>query len=486
MNVLWIMADQMRADFCGFMGNAQVQTPNLDRLAARGTVFENTFAQAPICTPSRTSIFTSRYVHAHGAWWNGIAPSRPRTLLPDVFREAGYATGLVGKLHINPTDADHGFDHIEQHEECLPFDESAYQQLLKAQSPPVQTPFDNTDWSNRAAECGICEMPEELEETRWVADRACAYLDARREEPFFLFASFVRPHSPYNPLRRFLDMYKDVTFDAPDFDPGEWERIPPRVREVAKSWGWDQLTATEFAEIRRHYAALCTQVDENVGRILDRLAASGLADDTVVVFAADHGDFVGEHGMLYKEHLWDGSLHVPLVVHDPRRQANRCTGLVEAIDIAPTVLELSGTDVPASMQGKSLVPVLDDPALSHRDAVFAEFEEYTVNTGVHDVLRACPETRMFSVRTGRYKYIHYVGEDGELYDVHADPRERKNLIRDPAYSDVVGDLRLRLLDWQVATKDHTPAESDNVYFSTYFGATENRTAYDAAGGEATS
>lgn len=476
MNVLWIMADQMRADCAGFMGHPIVRTPDLDALAARGAVFENTFAQSPICTPSRVCYFTSRYVHAHGAWWNGVPMSRERVLLPEILRQSGYRTGLVGKLHFFPQDRDYGFDHRELHEEHLPTELSAYSRFLSDQRPPARGPAACTEWSRHAAMVGTCQMDESIEETSWVADRTCALLREQTDQPFFLYASFIRPHSPYNPLPRFAKLYESVAIEAPPFSRGEYDRLPARIRVVADSQGWDKLTPEDFAEMRRNYYALCSQVDENVGRILSCLEEQGLTESTIVVFAADHGDFVGEHGCFGKSHLWDGSLHVPLVICDPRRGggALRYRGLVETIDVMPTLLDLLGIAIPDTVQGESLTHVIDEPERSHRDAVFAGFASYSVHRGVHEVLEAGVDPKIVSVRTDRWKYIHYVDEAGELYDLQDDPAERSNLFDDINTQPIREALREQLLNWQVRSNDNRVPERGNSYFRSFFDAPKRR------------
>ena len=470
MNLLWIMADQMRGDCLGCLGHPVVQTPQLDALAARGTAFEAAYAQAPICTPSRVCCFSGRYVHAHGAWWNGVPVSRPRVLLPQLLRSAGYHTGLIGKLHFLPQAERHGFDYSELHEEKLPVELSAYAQFLRRRKPAVTGAADCTEWSDPAASVGICHLDEELEETRWAADRACRFLEQQSGAPFFLFVSFIRPHSPYNPLPRFARRYADADIPEPEFNPSEWDRLPPRIRATAASWGWDRLSREAFVEVRRHYYALCSQVDENVGRVLGCLAERGLADDTIVVFSSDHGDFLGQHGVLYKEHLWDGALHVPLIIADPRRRSPvRYAGLVETVDIFPTLLELLEFPIAAEIQGRSLLHVLESPAELHKDAVFAEFASYTVNRGVHDVLDTCVDPNIVSVRTASWKYIHYAGEAGELYDIRKDPGERHNRFADPGTREIRGELQELLLNWRLTSNDNCPPARDNPYFSTLFG-----------------
>jgi choline-sulfatase len=470
MNILWLMVDQMRADHLGFAGHPYVQTPNLDRLAARGTVFENTFVQSPLCGPSRTSLFSGRYVHEHGVWWNGVPCEEDLPLLPEILRQAGYRTSIVGKLHLEPAQRTFGFQERKLHEELLldPHGLDAYDNYRTGQSPPVPEPGEATEWDNRTSGAGVCRVNPACEETAWVADHACEALEqADGEQPFFLYASFMRPHSPYNPLPEFLDRYRDTEIEPPPFSPEEWDKLPPRVRATAESWGWDALTPEDFAEVRRHYAALCTQVDDNIGRIMQTLEQKGLVENTLIVFTSDHGDFLGEHGLLFKEHLYDASLHVPLVIVDPRRQdqPTRYTGLTESIDIMPTVLDLVGVEPPAGTSGESLTPVLDDPERVHRSHILSEWTTHTVNANRDRVRAACVEPHIASVRTQNWKYMHYIDEPGELYDLRTDPGERDNRFGDPDLDDITASLRDRLPPSLRRARTWREPGADNPYFN---------------------
>jgi len=396
--------------------------------------------------------------------------TNPAPLLPEILRQNGYRTELIGKLHFFPQQPDYGFHHRELEEEAMPEDLSAYGAFLAAQQPPAKRAGASTSWSG-IPEVGVCNMAEELEETRWVADRADDFLQGAGKNPFFLFASFIRPHSPYNPLARYLDLYNNARIDPPMFDQSEWDNLPPRVREHARITGWGRLTPDDFVEIRRHYYALCTMVDENVGRILDSIDRAGLAEETIVVFTSDHGDFLGEHGQLHKMYLWDGSLHVPLIVRDPRRPAGlRYPGLVESIDVMPTLLDLVGIAAPPECQGASFSNALVDPGATHKQAVFAEYAHHSVFKGATKLYDACEDLNSISARTERYKYIHSPSEAGELYDIVADPGERVNLYHDPAMADVRQDLMMQLLDWRTGMRSFGYQQPDpsNPYFRQYF------------------
>jgi arylsulfatase len=469
-NILWIMVDQMRGDTLGYAGHPTVHTPCLDAFAERSVVFERTFAQCPLCTPSRALLFTGRYVHGHGSWTNGVPISREATLLPEYLRQNGYDTAIVGKLHQFPTHLDHGFNNKELHEERLDPAQSAYAAFLEKEGETGGFPGVQTEWHNRPV--GICKMEEEHEETRWVADRTLSLLQerCRSDQPFFLYSSFLRPHSPFNPLERFARMYDDVTIDAPDFDLSDWDGQPIRVRKYAETKDFDQIPEDEWIQIRKHYYALCTQVDESIGIILDALERSTFAGHTLVVFASDHGEYMGDHGMHGKGHLWDSALHVPFILYDPAKpgEGRRYAGLTELIDIVPSILDLAGLDVPANIQGKSVVPSIHGGAGIHRDAVFAEMVTHTNIPNIYDLLDVFPEPYTVSIRTDDWKYIHYAAEAGELYDLKNDPGERRNRFGEEGLASITTDLRHRILDWMLTTNGFSAPDRENPYQTNYF------------------
>jgi arylsulfatase len=482
-NVLWIMVDQMRADMVGYDGNNIVQTPYIDGLAARSTIFERAYSQCPLCTPSRASLFTGRYMRGHGAWWNGMPISGTHVLLPELLRAQDYKTAIIGKLHLNPTAAEHGFDHKELHEERLEDELSSYGRFLEKNGCPGRFPRSFTEWD--FVPTGICHMPEEIEETRWVADRTDEYLRQARsaanrvadlDRPFFLFSSFIRPHSPYNPLPRFDSLYEGVGIPLPPFAADEYETLPPRIREFEAIKGWDKFSPEEWLLLRRRYYALCSQVDDGVGRVLESLERYGFSDNTVVIFTSDHGDFVGDHGIMGKGHPWESALRVPLIVYDPDvdKSPVRMTDLVELVDVMPSLLDALDIDVPDCVQGKSFLPSIREARAGvtdrrpHRDVAIAETVTHSIDDQVFRVLDACENRYLISIHSERYHYIRYTNEIGELYDLETDPDERKNLFQIPEYSPVVVELEKRILDWFVTTDEFQTPDPDNSYFAAYF------------------
>ena len=462
----------MRADSAGFAGNESVRTPALDEFASRSIVYDRAFAQCPLCTPSRASLFTGQYMRTHGAWWNGMPRTGAGALLPEVLKKSGYATHLVGKLHLHPDDASHGFDHKELHEERLSPELNAYTKFLDASGFRDQSPRSYTDWSFRG--CGICRMPEQVEETRWTADRTeeCLGSLKSRSEPFFLFTSFIRPHTPFNPLERFAAMYDDTEIPAFPFDKSEWEMLPPRIRAHAETGHFSEFNRENWALMRRRYYALCTQIDESVGRVLDSLERNGLAEDTIVVFTSDHGELAGQHGLVGKGHPWDGSLHVPLIIYDPResRRGVHVPELVELVDVMPTLLDRLGLEIPVTVQGRLLPGIGTTPTdnIEPRSAVFSESVTHTIADDVRPVLSVSPERLLTSVRTDKWRYTHYVGEPGELYDLETDPGEQRNLFSNPATESIRHDLSGLIFDWMTRTQAFQEPRRDNSYFSSYF------------------
>lgn len=475
-NLLWIMVDQMRADALGFMGNGIVRTPNLDALAERGVVFERAMSQCPLCTPARASLFTGRYVHSHGAWWNGMPVTGDRTLMPEIMMNAGYDTAVIGKLHLHPTDASHGFDHKELHEERLEPELSAYGAFLADHGYEGKTPRDFTEWENRIT--GICRMPEELEETRWVADRTDAYLANRSEgddRPFFLFSSFLRPHTPFNPLPRFAELYRGVDVGPPAFTEEERVNLPPRIRTLAEVKGWDRFTTDDWIQMRKYYYALCTQVDEAVGRVLESLERHGYAEHTVIVFTTDHGEFAGDHALIGKGHPWETAVHVPLLVYDPESKtgATRVRDLVELVDVMPSLLDLLEIETPDTVQGRSFADLIkanrsDGAGATTRRYAFSESMTHSIDAQANRVLEACGHPYLISVRSDRYKYIRYTDEPGELYDLESDPDERNNLFGAPGTGEIVSEHESAILDWLVRTNDFQRPVRGNTYFSGWF------------------
>ncbi len=428
-NILWICTDQQRWDTIRSLGNSYIRTPHLDRLAASGVAFENAYCQSPICTPSRASFLTGKYPSSvHGCMngndrWDAAAP-----LVTKLLADAGYDCGLAGKFHLSGAQgrieprADDGYRvfHWSHH----PHDDwpegHAYIDWLRAEGHDYDSLYQRLGY-----------IPTELHQTTWCADRAIDFLKEDRTGPWLFSLNCFDPHSPFDPPQEWLDHYPEQEMPGPlfrDTDLAAQQRLervnfqrPPRRPE--------EMNAKAY---QAKYYAMIELIDHNVGRMLDALDETGQLDSTVVIFTSDHGETLGDHGLLLKGcRFYESLVHVPLLVSCPGRfrEGLRSEALVELTDLAPTLLELAGLEVSAALHGKSLAAILkgESPADQHREFVRCEY--YRALAGVQSFATM--------VRGERYKQVVYHGHGlGELFDLEADPGEFDNLWDEPRMASV--------------------------------------------------
>ncbi len=438
-NIVILYSDQHRADMVGW-ANPQVPTPNLDRLAELGTVFDQCFCQYPVCTPSRMSLLTGQYVHTHGVHTNnaGLHPRSPT--FAHLLRERGYATACIGKMHFYPAYAPYGFDHMELAEQdgTGRFEDDYHRFLANAGAIDLHDLVDQRHefrkhapsqyWETFGARAS--DLPEELHSTTWIGDRAQAYLRAA-EPPFCAWIGFIKPHHPFDPPQAWLDRIDPNTLDLPP----DWTEAV-LAQDAGKPGYFDvaALTARALRRIMAHYYATVSHMDFQIGRILRTLEERGL-DNTVVIYTADHGEFMGFHHLLLKGgYLYDPLVRVPLAIADLSGRRNWGSGarndaLVESIDVTATILDAAGVPAPPGLQGRSLDGTLAGRASRHRDLVFAQ------NGGMS----------MTMVRTARWKLIESATpRDRMLFDLSADPMETVNLYDAPDHAGTRLELTARL------------------------------------------
>lgn len=481
-NILWYCTDQQRSDTIHAYGNKEIHTPNLDRFAKQGVGFNRAYCQAPICTPSRGSMLTGRYPATTQVHRNGNAQFREsEVLVTRILADAGYDCGLIGKLHLAGAEhdieprADDGYRLFEWSHHPLPnITGNRYADWLRDEKG--QDPEKLFAPLNAAYGEGL---DKELHQTTWCSDMAIRFIDEQRDGPWMLSINPFAPHPPMFPPKEFLDQYDADDLSFPIFqesdithqegfrqidqqtivatDPritpdGDLDTSDPAVECMGSippaSYDAKQMKACYYAEI--------TLVDEQFGRIIDHLEATGQLDNTLVVFHSDHGEMLGDHGLLYKGcRFFEGLVHVPMIVSGPGLQQNlRSDALVELVDIAPTLLDAANIDIPASMQGSSLLPLLSGEVDigQHKPHVFCEYHDAmaagTVNTEGRD-FDASHGTMYFD---GHHKLCVYHGHDvGELYDLETDPNEFDNLWNDPSYQSLKLQLMKRHLDAFAAT-----------------------------------
>jgi uncharacterized sulfatase len=439
LNVLFIVSDDMNCDL-GCYGVEEVATPSLDRLCERAMRFDAAYCQSPLCNPSRVS-FLSGLRPDHTGVYTLFTPTRTHlgdaVMLPECFRQNGYRTVQVGKIFHTGD----GFEDPQSWDVLIP--ETGKQPppeaVLTAGDPPG--PVKHTiDWA-------VLKTADEDTPDGKVARQAAGFMKEAVEQgkPFFLGVGFRRPHAPFAAPKKYFDKYPpESTSPPPSAPPGYAATILPAA--LNHSWGPRPLTDQETRELRAAYFACNTYVDAQVGVLLQALDDLELWENTVVVFLGDHGYHLGDHGGLWhKSSLFEESCRVPLVIYAPGMKpgGNPCTGLVELIDLYPTLTELCGLKPPENLDGDSLVRLLNDPEQPAKAAAYsliARNEDRTTNpVEVHFVGR--------SVRTPGWRYTEWDdGKQGvELYDHQNDPHELHNLAMDKSHADTAAELHALLL-----------------------------------------
>jgi arylsulfatase A-like enzyme len=455
-NILCLCADQLRWDALGVSGNRHARTPQLDRLAAAGTAFLRCYTPNPICVPARASITTGNYSHrATGSKDNGglIRDDQPR--MADLFAANGYRTYAIGKLHYvpyAPPEAPrrlHGFQYCELNESG---------RLIRQHDPAgerrgLEDYYDfltDVGWGGWSRAHGIgnndvrsapSPLPAEFAPDAWVATRTIAALNRHTAgggggEPFLMWSSFSKPHSPYDPPRPWDTLFGPRSLPAPI---GSARMLRSRGAYVeANHYGraHDTLSPAALRVIKAYYYGLVSFQDHQVGRILAELVRLGLWENTVVLFMSDHGDLLGDWGAFFKCNHYEGSGHVPLLVAWPASlpAGQRLEHLVGLQDVLPTLCGLSGVDLGAQVHGQDLTPTLRDPATKGREVIHSySLESPWANSMVFD---------------GRFKYIYNeANAQEELYDLAADPQEMTSLAAAAEQRGRCRDMRARMIEW---------------------------------------
>lgn len=431
-NVLWICTDQQRYDTIGALGYDYVRTPNIDRLMHEGVAFTHAFCQSPICTPSRASFLTGMYPSSvHGCsngndYWDDGAP-----LVTKILADAGYDCGLAGKLHLAGAAG-----RIE------PRGEDGYRVFHWSHDSRDQWPEGHAyaDWL-KAKGYDLGELREdpggiapELHQTHWAADMAIDFMNEEREGPWLMSVNVFDPHSPFDPPREYLDRY-DVDQMPPmllrESDAGLHE-------ELGKVDGGGVITREKTKEVQAAYYAMIELIDDNVGRMMNALEETGQRENTIVIFMSDHGELLGDHGLVGKGcRFYECLVRVPLIVSWPGHfEAGLVRDeLVELMDVAPTLLEVANVEAPEKMQGRSLVSILKGEECEHRDFVRCEY--YRALNPYAPGREHMQGTFATMIRDKRYKLVVYHDREmGELYDLKNDPGEFENRWHDADYADV--------------------------------------------------
>lgn len=431
-DILFIAVDDLN-DWVGHLGgHPQAQTPNIDRLAARGMAFTNAQAPAAICHPSRTALLTGLRPSTSGIYgnrpdWRGLAVFEGKPTLPAFFRANGYLTKGAGKIFHAHTYFENGlagFNDLEAWDAFYP----SIERQMPDEFGPFSIPANGGEFGRTFDWAGLVAEDEALADgqvTGWIAKQ----LQAQSESPRFLAAGIYRPHLPWYVPQRYFDRFPLEEIILPQYRAGDLDDVPESaasasVLDSTEIHDW-LVEEGRLEEAVQAYLASISYADAMVGRLLEALDASGRADRTIVVLFGDHGFHLGEKERWRKFTLWGESLHVPLIIVAPgvTTAGARSDAPVSLLDIYPTLAELAGFEAPGHLEGNSLVPLLHDPAI--------EWDIPTLSTHGYE---------NHAVVSRAFKYIRYEDGSEELYDVAADPNEWTNLAADPRHAAVKAEL----------------------------------------------
>ncbi len=461
-NVLFLLSDQHRPSVMGHLGDPLARTPHLDSLAAAGTRFSNAYCTNPVCTPSRASILTGLYTHNHRAFTNGVPWPFEIPTMAHHFSRAGYISGLIGKMHFVDAQT-HGFDYRLDFNDWYQYlgpKTQLYADELSRANGGSGLPQINDLWADFGdpwighrtldhregmVHVGRASLiPERDHFENFVSRESIRFLKRfSKDHPFFLIASYLKPHDPYMPPQRFADMFRAADMKLPDtWGKVDLDRIPKEIRaRIERHAPTAEVRIPENAKQRiAMYYGNVAHLDESIGQVLSTLSELGLDENTIVVYSSDHGEMLGDHGLFQKFVFYEPSVGVPLIFRVPRvtQAGSVCQAPVSQAALMATLLDLCGIDVPSGLDAPSLTPFLREPSRPSGEPVFAEFGLSSKNP-------------RYMIRQGDWKYSYYKTDTPELYNLRDDPNEMRNLAPEPAHKTTLDEMHARLFAW------HRPA-----------------------------
>lgn len=437
-NIVLLYVDQQRWDTIRYAGNPHIHTPHLDQLAQDGVLFDQAFCNNPVCMPSRQSMLSGQYPSTIGCMTNGIEMREDIPILPAYLTPYGYHTANIGKLHfLNHSNRDHriphphyGFDQVIISDEPGCYDD-AYIKWVEEQAPdqvencrcstpPICLGKSIFKQPRNTHEPYIFEGPEELTHSAFVASETIRYIEQHQHHPFLVIAGFYAPHCPLNPPQRFVDMYDRDSLPLPVMNEGENEL---------------GLSDQEWKTVKQYYYALISHVDDQIGQILTTLKNLQLYEKSIILFTSDHGEHLGDHGLIQKGPPGtDSCSRVPLIVSAPGRIKNLGIRqeLMEAVDIVPTLIDFCGIQVPPALQGNSFRPLLEGRTYQARPSAYLEFRE------PFDI-----SWKTIRTQTARYA-VNNLGTE-TLFDLSQDPDELQNIAAQPSATELLQTMRQELI-----------------------------------------
>jgi arylsulfatase len=478
-NLLFVYTDEQRYDTMAAYGNTQIEMPNLNRLSEQSIVFDQAYVTQPVCTPSRSTLLTGQYPHTNGCTENNVS-LRPDTLcLPEMIQDDEYVTAHYGKWHLgDEIFAQHGFQHWrgiddgyrKYYSESRDRDarcEYHHWLIEKGHSP--------ADGATTFGRGQAASLPEEFSKPAFLAEEAAKFIDENKDSPWVLHINFFEPHMPFFGPRD--DQYDPQSIPLPEnFDniPGEdahpKNHLFQRAYERNGHSGVPLKTTEDWRRLRARYWGLCSQVDTHFGKVLQALEASGVDENTIIVYTSDHGDMMGCHRLLAKCVMYEEATRVPFLLRVPGLEGRRINGPVSQIDIVPTLLDLMGQPVPDHLDGRSLKTEVETGCVQLEDDVIIEWNG--PNNGFGDVTgKVCIDERLEgltdadgfvaavtdSIRTivtpDGWKLNYSPGGWHELFNLKDDPFEKENRYKEFEGSDLIADLVARIRAWQERVND---------------------------------
>nr|WP_316642593.1 sulfatase-like hydrolase/transferase [uncultured Roseateles sp.] len=502
-NVLFIMCDQLRWDHLSCYGHPYLHTPNIDALAQRGVRFERAFVNSGVCGPSRMSYYTGRYPSSHGATWNRVPLPIGEVTLGEYLKDAGRRLVLAGKSHVM---TDHAglkrldlegdsalgtllarghFEEIDRYDgHHKPGKESGYPAYLRAQGYGGDDPWTEhviaaidaqgqvvSGWHMRNVHLPA-RVAEPHSETAYMTDQALRFMAGQGEQPWVLHLSYVKPHWPYMAPAPYHGLYTPdqcLPVVRNEAERADAHPVVAAYREHEESQSFARDDCVRI--VRPAYQGLIKQLDDHLGRLFDHMQASGLMDNTLVVFTADHGDFLGDHWLGEKELFYDTVQRVPLIVMDPSAAADATRGtvesrFVESVDVVPTILDALGLELPSHrLEGRSLLDLLHDRQPAWRDTVFSELD-WSFKIARQRLGYRVDQCYAWSLRNERWRYVYWLDAPEQLYDLAADPEQFVDLGREASHAVQRQVLRNELFEWLARRKRRTTMTHAQIEAST--------------------
>jgi choline-sulfatase len=480
-NILFITVDQLRYDSLGCTGHPLIRTPNIDKMASEGVLFDSAYVQSAVCAPSRACMYTGRYMHNHRVRFNEVPFGAGEKTIADYFNEHGYRAALIGRTHFTPITESYGFEYYMYYDGLPAKDAySPYIEYLR-KSGYSEEDIKFRYWPKELIpEPGQEAYPEDFREafypsriaeehsdTAYMTNEAIRFMKEMGDKPWMLHLSYWKPHLPFSVPEPYHTMYNPADVIMPDLQPGELDSKPP-LQKLFREERRGQFLQDEklLRQIRAVYYGMITQIDDHLGRLYQEMDKMGLLDNTLIVFTSDHGEYLGEHYMVEKELFYEQAIKVPMIMRWPSIIPRNTVvhDFVESIDILPTCMDAAGITVPGAIEGYSLFPLIRGEAVDWRQEVFAEwdYQYYHVRRQLGLQPKQC---RAIMVRNRKWKYVHYTDQPCELYDLENDPNEFINLCDNPSHYSTVVHLKERILNWRLRSEDSEPGV--DLTFATY-------------------